>query len=95
MSKQKNNQIISLVCFIIFVVWAIAMLLNCFDIDAEILDSVLKIANIAAFACMAYYACCYYAANKKNTVITVLFWIAAIVGVVAVILPLFGVEISF
>lgn len=95
MSKQKNNQIISLVCFIIFVVWAIAMLLNCFDIDAEILDIVLKIANIAAFVFMAYYAYCYYAANKKNTVITVLFWIAAIVGVVAIILPLFGVEISF
>lgn len=44
---------------------------------------------------MAYYAYCYYAANKKNTAITVLFWIAAIVGIVAVVLPLFGVEISF
>lgn len=92
MSKKSSgsNSALSLACFVLFIVWAIATLLNYVGLDlGEAAGIVEMIARIAAFVSMGYFAYLYYQPRKNNTTIAVLFWISLVVGVCAIIVPLF------
>jgi heme/copper-type cytochrome/quinol oxidase subunit 4 len=90
MSKKDTSNILSLIGFILFVVWAIATVLSG-RLDLGSAAAVIEnIARFCAFFAMAYFAYLYYAPRKKNTAIAVLFWLSIVVGIVAIVLPFFG-----